>query len=368
MRQRNFGKKIWAALLAGVLLSAAGPDIKAEASQEAYTVTYRAGNVGCFAVTGTDKTEKKAMAEEVAELLYAGNEDVTGVEVTENGAIRLTVRRGATVPTAPGAGYVQTEAGYFVRNASQWGAGADETVIKNVDYVVDYGKLVNGVEYTVRYVDAVSGTQLAPVAVAYGNAGDTVEADASAKITVSGAAGYYLQGEARQELVLTQDAAKNVLTFTYSAEPSAVEVNEIVEYEEGDTVVVTETVTVNTPAQGAAGAVLAPGQQPTPQEPEGEVTVIDEEETPLQGAPDETEGDRAAESGQGEGTSDYEDVVVIEEEQTALSGFFDEAGSRGIYLGAGLAAALLIAVGAVWLQYNRRARSVEGSGSEDETR
>lgn len=367
MRQKNFGKKMWAALLAGVMLLAE-PGVRAEASQTTYTVTYRAGNVGYFAVTGTEKTEKKAMAEEVAELLYAGNDEVTGIQVTENGAIKLTVRKGAAVPVAPGAGYVETEAGYFVRNASQWGAGADETVIKNVDYVVDYGKLVNGVEYTVKYVDAVSGTQVAPVAIAYGNAGDTVEISAPAGITISGAARYYLQGAARQEMMLSQDSAKNVLTFTYGAEPSTVEVNEIVEYEEGDTVVVTET--VNVPAQGGTGAVLAPNQQAAPEEPDvpaGEVTDIDEEEVPLQGGIGENEADSTTGNGQDERKSDYEDVVVIEEEQTALSSFFGEEGSKGIYLGVGLAAVLLIAVGVVWMQYNRRARLTEQSNTEDET-
>ncbi len=366
MRQKNFGRKIWAALLTGAMLLLAEPGMRAEASQATYTVTYRAGNVGCFAVTGTEKTEKKAMAEEVAKLLYAGNEEVTQIQVTENGAIRLTVNKGAAVPVAPAAGYVQTEAGYFVRNASQWGAEADEAVIKNVDYVVDYGKLVDGVEYTVKYVDAVSGTQVAPVAVAYGNVGDTVEITAPATVTVSGAAGYYLQGAARQGLILSRNSAENVLTFTYGAEPATVEVNEITEYEEGDTVVVTQT--VNVPAQGGTGAVLAPNQQETPNEPDDEIANIDEEDVPLQGGIDEDSEEGATENSRDRDSDSYEDVVVIEEEQTALSSFFEEGGNKGIYLGVGLAAALLIAVGAVWLQYNRHAGPADGSNTEDKTK
>ena len=129
-----------------------------ERSTKTYTVTFRPGNVGRFSPGETGDTEKKTKkedAEEVARLLYDGIDGITDIRATENGAIRLTVEKGAAVPDAPETAYVQADSGYFVKNVSEWGPQDGDIVTKNMDFVVDYGRLAEGVEYTVQSAKAV---------------------------------------------------------------------------------------------------------------------------------------------------------------------------------------------------------------------
>ena len=85
---------------------------------------------------------------------------------------------------------------------------------KNTDYVVDYGKLVDGVEYTVQYVDSESGESIAPVYITQANIGETRSVSAPLQIVISGGAVYNLVSESTLEMILdaAQKAGAVVLT------------------------------------------------------------------------------------------------------------------------------------------------------------
>lgn len=347
-------KKQMSGLLAGIVLFLSVPNSVVLAACDTYTVSYRPGNVGYFGVSGTQSADKKTMASEVATLLYAGNDDVTGISVTENGAIKLTVAKGAAVPTAPSAGYIQTQTGYVVKNASEWGAGSSETVVKNLDYVVDYGKLVNGVEYTVTYVDSVSGTQVAPSAVAYGNVGDTIEVAAPSSLTISGSVKYSLKGTASKSLKLSSDSSKNVLEFTYTAK-TVKKTNEIVEYVDGDTVTTINTNTIYTAGQttntaNGGGAVLAAGQTDTENTAGDTNEVNDTEANDFVNIEDE---DAPLSAGDGSEEASQE-IVEIEDEVTPLSDSPHAEKGNTVAIGATMSAVSLLGLGAVWFLRKRR--------------
>lgn len=359
-RKKKGGKANVSALLFGTALCflLSGADAKA-ASEKTYTVTYRPGNVGAFAVEKEESAEaqegeendKCKAALEVANMLYGADESVRNIEVTKNGAIKLTVVEGAAIPQAPS--YVKVQEGYFVKNASEWGPDANALVEKNIDFVVDYGKLIDGVEYTVRYVDIQDGSSIAPVSVAYANAGDKVEIKAPATITISGAAVYLLRDEAVQTLVLSKDEkAVNEIVFRYEAAPRGTNVVTTTEYTEGQTVENTEVVTVTVPVR-TPGANLAPNQTPVNQNPvnQEDVTVIPEDNTPADVAP---ESDTAAEDAEVTEQSDQPgETVDIQDEQTALSsGVKVNAPLLWIFAGTAI---LLAAVSVIWAMARKRA-------------
>lgn len=73
--------------------------------------------------------------------------------------------------------YIQPEDGYYYRS----GLATESSATEDATYVAEYGVLkAGGVAYTVRYVDATSGTELAESYTGYANAGDTVTYQAKA--------------------------------------------------------------------------------------------------------------------------------------------------------------------------------------------
>lgn len=212
------------------------PGICIWASAETYTVTFRPGDVGYFAMSPEEDGDKQAMAEDVADRLYSSYD----YEVTSNGAIKITVPANATVPQSPA--YIQAEEGYFVKEVSVWGPKDGQTVDRNMDFVVDYGRLVNGVEYTVRYVDSVSGESVAPIYIAQASQGELQKVTAPKKLTISGGTVYNLVSEETAEKVMDIDPTNNVFTFSYMMASGGTRTEEIVEYVEGDVITVTETI------------------------------------------------------------------------------------------------------------------------------
>lgn len=335
--------KLMGALLAAVVMCM--PSMKVEAGVESYTVTFRPGNVGSFAFSADAAGSKQENAQAVATQQYAGIYGADNVTVTKNGAIKVTVPAGAAMPQAPV--YIEAESGYFVKDTSIWGP-TTQTVDKNMDFVVDYGKLVNGVEYTVEYVDAESGESIAPVYIAQANIGESRTETAPAQIVISEGTVYKLSSEATLELVLDADASKNVFTFTYTMAPRGTVVEEVVNYVDGGTITTTETVTTvidngttvipantpaNTPAQGGGAA--------TPEvENEPENVVIEEEPTPLAPAAPESE-----ESAGNEGN-----MVIIGEDEVPLADFAgDAAEGNTLPIWAGVFVAAAAAVTILWI-------------------
>ena len=337
-------KKNKTGMLIGAVLLAMLPSLEAEA-KNVYTVTFRPGNVGHFEWTQDDITEEKTIQEKaqiVAEKMGYPYE----YEVTQNGAIKVKVPAGEAMPTAPL--YIAPQEGYFAKSASVWGpvSEGESVVTKNCDYVVDYGKLVDGIEYRVQFLDSADDSPIAPMVVAYANKGEVLIVDAPTKIVISGATTYNLDGEAHAEVALSEE--EKVITFYYTAAPfGVVSENIIYDNRDGDIVYVDEYVVI--PGQAAqGGAVLAPNQQAeavpevVPDEEEQPVN-IEDENVPLVDTPD------------GE-------TIDIEEDDVPLAASIENDGnSMALYIGLGICVALLMAVTAVWIRMNKRAKVEESN-------
>lgn len=230
MSRRHIYKKILCGVTTLALLMA--PVCQVNAASE-YTITFRPGNVGKFGIVSDEEKSVEDMAQEVADIYYGEYE----TSVTANGAIKVKVPAGADMPVVPA--YIIPEEGYCVR---PWGPEAGTKVNKNADYVVDYGRLINGVEYTVKYVDAQSQESIAPFLTAYGNIGDTVTMNAPTQITTSDAGAYVLKSVATQSIELSEEQTANIMVFAYEYSYDAGTVTEdVITYLPGDTVVTTET-------------------------------------------------------------------------------------------------------------------------------
>lgn len=337
-----------AAALALTLTVMPGMDVHAAS---AYTVTFRPGNVGHFGFAADADSGKtvQEMAQGVADVLYADYE----VQVTENGAIKVKVPAGTAV-AAPA--YVLPDEGYCVRT---WGPEAGSAVTKNVDYVVDYGRLTDGVEYTVEYVDDQSGEAIAPSATAYANIGDEVTFSAPAVLTTSAAGTYALRGEAYSTLTLSWNASDNIVTFRYVYSYDAGTVTEETVREiPGDTVTTTETYTTvveGEPAQ-APGAVQlqadadnggdqdAGDADQNAEEDNQELVEIEDEQTPLTDQSDEEE----------------EQEVTIEEEEAPQAALENRNGVNAAVIVAVILGVAVVVLAVVWIMVRRK-----GAGSED---
>lgn len=321
MKKYSLMKKVCSglmAILAGVILM---PAAKVHAAAT-YTVTFRPGNVGTFDTANVGA-------------LYGSN-----AEITSHGAIKITVNAGDAMPAAYP--YIIPKDGYFVKS---WGP-AESVVTQNVDYVVDYGKLVDGVEYTVKYVDSQSGESVAPFVTQYGNINDTVKAAAPATLTTSDAGTYVLQSEKEQSITLTEDASANVIIFEYTNnyKPGTV-VEEVVNYVDGGTTNVTETyvTTIDNGTTVEPGATVIQGggnaADNAAQDNGGNVT-IEEEDTPLADAAPTQDNQKQ---------DTQEEVVVIEDGETPLSDQAEVTGLNPVVLWAGAAGLAAAALTVVWI-------------------
>lgn len=329
--------------------------IQNEVTPSTYTVTFRPGNVGCFALNSGDEESKKDKASAVAAQCYSGYT----YEVTENGAIKVKVSNGI-MPAVPT--YIQADAGYFVKDASVWGPSQNTVVDKNMDFVVDYGKLVDGVEYTVEYVDSASGESVAPVYIAQANIGDPISVTAPDRIVLSEGTVYKLSSEASLTKDLDADSTNNVFTFRYTLAPGGTVEEEITNYVDGGTVTTTETYTTFVdngttviPAQGQAGAGdagdAADGGAAEAENEDGNVT-IEDEPVPLAPSADENENGG--------------NMVVIEDDEVPLADFANEGGVNTMAVVAGVFVAAALAVMVIWLRMKKRKEAIQTIDSSEE--
>lgn len=352
MRRHHYFKRIMNGVMALAVVCSLMPAISVHAASE-YTVTFRPGNVGRFGIASSAKgeTSVKDMAQEVADVLYGAYD----VSVTENGAIKVKVPSGEQIPAAPA--YIIPDEGYCVRT---WGPEQGAQVSKNVDYVVDYGRLTDGVEYTVKYIDEESGESIAPFAIAYANVGESVISNAPAIITTSEAGSYVLTSASSQEITLDADAASNMIVFNYAYQynPETI-IEEVVTVVPGDTVTTTETITTVI----ENGAVVEPGAVQVQnnddneadngnngadnQGAENDVVNIEDEDTPLADTvPAETEDEDKADI--------PAEIIEIEDGEVPLVTMGPESGINFAVILAGILGIAMIIVSVLWIRMRRK--------------
>ena len=323
------GKKIFRLAAAVAIMGIAflcGPSVQA-AEGKTYQIIYKAGNAGEFTAQYQE---------------YAIN-TLGAVEAGEK-KIVYEVTPGSAYPDLPQAGDIASS-GYYVLPAQNWGP-VDETVSKRSEYVVQYGRLADGVEYTVMFVDAASGEQVALPEIAMGNVGDTVS------YTAKQVPDYKLDSEQEVSLVLGEDSSRNIITFTYSSDKvSGVEETVRVEYVDGGTTTEyheRENIIYNEAAVaggGAGGDAQAEEDANAVGEDEGDVVTIPDEDTPL--------GDG------GELAGDEQDTVKIEEEETPLSNLRMESPNKMV-MGAIVAGVAAVLLAVIWVIVKKKSGTQKG--------
>lgn len=328
--RRGIEKKMLYFTMTLALMLATVPAVSTKAAEQ-YTVTFRPGNV----------------AEGFSESLVSQYETKYGkenVEVTSHGAVKITVASEAAMPTAPQAGQVVYKAGNETKYFMMPGKEAEKTVTRNQDFVMDYGKLTNGVEYTVKFVDAESGDSIAPSATAYANIGATVSYTAPESVITGEYGQYQLTSEATLSIELTDKAEDNVLTFTYANQynPGTTE-KTVITYKDGGTVVDYETVRMEQEGEGTVVVQPAadnnnPATDNTAADPNtaDDTVMIDEEETPLADStePIEDKGDK--------------DTVLIDEEEIPLAAGIEDV-IHPMVMVAVCVGVVVILLGAYWI-------------------
>ena len=244
------------------------------------------------------------------------------------------------------------------------------SIQRNTEYVLDYGRLVDPVSYTVLYVDSQSGEQIATPAIVYANAGEQLT------IYPKGIENY-TASEEKQDLTLEKDA-DNTVTFhyTYSGEVETITttvvnkvpgttttVEEINEIEQ-----IVETTGTGNNGQQTGGAVTDLGNdrnantggnetpadntdntddnQANGDHADDNTTDIQEEEPPLD---DGTNGSSA---------SDENNTNTIDDEEVPLAGGAQEASSNAVLVSmiGGILVALLAVIAAVVISRKKKAK------------
>ena len=280
------------------------------------TVTFRAGNVGTFDTSKISSIDGK-------------------LEVTEN-YLKFTVEKGDDLSDffADDAALDSTlaycldvEENYFLKDCDSYGASVGASNFHNTEYVLDYGVLVDGVSYTVYYVDKESGEQITAPTIAYRNKGESVE------VTPLSIAGYPTTDE---PVTLTlSESGGNEVTFYYTAsEEQTTVVN---------TIVNTTTTGQTTTAAGAANGANAAAGGNDGGNADGadaqQVENIADEQTPLDAGAN--------------GDADNGETTIEDEDVPLQAGFAQSVKAYVIPITVGIfAAALIVAV--VILLYRKK--------------
>jgi hypothetical protein len=191
-------------------LFAFAPTLSTQAAAKEYTISFRPGNIGDgFSASLVENYKAQFGKAKVTE--------------TANGALKVTAAQGTEIPV-PSATQVRitgdNASKYFFTGFSYTDAqgntaktGQSVRVEKNADYVADYARLVEGVEYAIAFVNE-AGIAVAPQEIAYANVGDQITYTANTVFEPTGHQQYRLLGEATKTLVLSEKEEKNVILFT----------------------------------------------------------------------------------------------------------------------------------------------------------
>ena len=174
-----------------------------------YTITFRPGNVADgFTSSLFD--------------YYRGLAAVTSVEETTHGAIVVRMLAGSELPRFPQANELLWEAdnaGLFqLLGFNLTGANTrflNEPLSRNLNLVAAFARIVDGVEYKVRFIEEGTNTSVWPPVVFKANVGSTATYTAMTTIIAADHRHFELIGASTQELVVNQDASLNIMTFTY---------------------------------------------------------------------------------------------------------------------------------------------------------
>jgi len=241
------------------------------------------------------------------------------VQMTATGNLFLEVTSGTPFPAGV-LSYLGAEEGYYYR-----GGLAGGPITEDMTYVAQFGILSGGgVRYTVRYVERVSGAEVAESYTGYANAGDVIPFTAK---TVTG----YDVDSATKSITVSEGAE---LSFYYTSNGTLDEIR----YEYGQDTIITQTVvTPQTPDNNDNNNENNDNAENSPE------VRIEENEVPL-------------------GGGEVQEPVQIEDENVPLAGpgMKDESEANRLAIGASIGAGALVLIGiVVGVILNRKKKKAE---------
>ena len=158
-------KKVAAIAAAVVFMLAFLPTIDAQAADD-YMVTYRSGDIGTF-----DTSALPVIDSSTGVSIVDSSSRYVKIAVTANSDMSILSTVEAAIINA-----VSIEDGYELLDAKTWGyqSTSDQVISKNHEFILGYGRLVDPVKYTIRYVNVETGEQIAPPRKAYGSLNESI--------------------------------------------------------------------------------------------------------------------------------------------------------------------------------------------------
>ena len=304
------------------------PDTTNTSTDGKYQIRIFAGNAGSFNV---DECENKYF----------------GAVVTAD-CIILSLSKNDKIPSLPQNGeglivYSDANRGkYYILNEGQAGAAAfhrnEEVITRSEDVTVQYGTLINGVEYSIKYIEQGTGIEIALPKIIFEEAGKEITE------TAPTIAGFTLASATSQTLKLVKNGT-NVITFEYirnvgDATYSETNSTEIIDGGVTTSFVETEVPTYVVTATAGGGGRAGGGAEVAGGVAEGGVEIPDAD-VPLADTPGSDEGI----NGNSE-TDQSGDEVLIEDQETPLSespfasntmwGWIIAIIGAGIFMGGGI--------------------------------
>ena len=226
-----------------------------------------------------------------------------------------------------------------------------KNVTRNAEFVIEYGRLVDGLEYKVEFIDNATGVQIADPIFSWGSDGGS-----TGVYTAKSIANYALIGDANRSIEALSDT-NNVLQFRYNSTLSGgSSTNTTYQTTDGGVENVTETqqnpIYQTVPAQAPVAAQAATGGQGAGGG--DDTTTIDEEGTALEDTP-VAEGEDEVVTPESDESSDE---TTIEEEELPLAPGMNQPVNIAAVIAVMLGGiALILAV--VWMIARRRITVIE---------
>lgn len=302
-------KKLFIAMLFVAMVVPANVVSSLAANRE-YEITFRSGSQGVFDVSdlGDNATYN-----------------------SKHTSVTYTVKAGDAFPDVP---ELIINEGYRNNAWSDELPTVGSTVEEKQVYVAKYTKLVNGVEFTVKYVDT-NGVEIATPTIYTTDLG--TEEVVRAK-TIDG----YQPDALQKRLVVSRDEVEIQFVYTSTEEAVTGPVEEQIVYVEGDPVYVdvvrggaTTGTGATTTGTTTGGGTAATGTTDTTGETGAGTTDIEDNETPQAGAGGDT--------------------TTIEDNETPQAGASDSQSNTALYVGVGVGAVAVLALVAYLLSKRKQA-------------
>jgi hypothetical protein len=317
------------AMATALMLAAAVVPFSAFADNS-YKVTVRAGshgtiNNGVMVTVPVDNTTSKAVLSDMT-LVTEDQRIATSIYCASEAALN---------PTDPAAG---SQTLYYKADGKTLSSNVISNVTSDRVYVVVYDYASNLVPYTIQYVDAATGDQIAPSEIAYAASGTVIAADQNASVDnytyASNSGSITLDKNSTNNVNADAGAiGKNVITYRYDRQSDVVTT-------ENTVTETTETVTVvGVTTAGGAGTGTGTGTG---------TTTIPDNTTPQGGASSSTSSSSAG-AGSSESSTTIEDSSTPQSAAPASSGMSTQ-------MITGIAAAIIALVAFILILFARKRR------------